>query len=157
MSQHVIGFSYILKDKEGKVLESSAQGKPIFFLEGTKQIIPHLENELVNLKKGDKKEITVPYQAAYGPYDPNQVYKVARSKFPTGITIKEGDMFEIGKDNNRGVVTVIELGEAEITLDVNHPLAGQDLAFDVEIMEHREATSEEILHGHVHGQEGQHS
>ncbi len=143
MQKHVITFHYTLTDKKGEQIDSSRGQNPLIFLEGSGQIIPGLETQMVNLKKGDKKKIHVPHQDAYGAYDQTLVIAVERQKFPSK-EIKVGDMFEIGENARYQVVTVVEVNETNITIDGNHPLAGQDLDFDVEIMDIREATPEEM-------------
>ena len=125
------------------------------FLEGGGQIIPGLEEELIVLQKGEKKEISVPYQEAYGPFDENLIFELARSKFPTQ-TVAIGDMFEMRDGQKVRLVTVMKLSDDNITINANHPLAGEDLNFNIEIIDARQATSEEIEHGHVHGQGGHH-
>ncbi len=155
MSQQVISFHYTLTDKNGKKHDSSRDGEPLTFLVGSGHIIPGLEKALIPLKKGDQKEIKVPYAEAYGAYDQALIYEVGLDKFKNE-KIKVGDMFQIGKGDAYQVVTVVEISDAKVTLDANHPLAGKDLTFDVEITEKREATPEEISHGHVHGHGGHH-
>ncbi len=152
MIKQVITFHYFLKDKSSKLIDSSEGGEPITLLEGAGQIIKGLEKILVTLNKGDKKEIEVPYQDGYGAYDQRLIYKIPRSKFPPG-PIKIGDMFQISnKEGSYRVVTIIDLTESEVTLDANHPLAGEDLFFTIEIIDRRDATPEEMAHGHAHGQ-----
>jgi len=153
--QQVITFHYLLTNKSGKTIDFSLEGEPLTFLQGAGQIIPGLETALIDLKIGDKKNIVVPYLEAYGPYEQNLIYQVARNKLPSEQVKVEG-MFQIGKENSLRVVTVLEVSEAQVTLDANHPLAGQDLNFEVEIMDSRDATVEELSHGHVHGAGGHH-
>ena len=155
MQRHVITFHYTLTDKDGEQIDSSRGQNPLIFLEGSGQIISGLESQLISLKKGDKKNIHVAHQDAYGPHDQSLVFTIERHKFPSK-EIKVGDMFEVGGNNRYQVVTVVDINETAVTVDGNHPLAGQDLNFDVEIMEMREATPEEISHGHVHGAGGAH-
>ena len=155
MTRQVISFHYTLTDREGKTIDSSSGQNPLIFLQGSSQIIPGLEAALIAMNKGDKSEIVIPYQEAYGAYDQSLIHQVPRSKFPHQ-NINVGDMFQIGKENDYRVMMVIDLSEAEVTLDGNHPLAGQDLNFSVEIMDKRDATPEEIAHGHVHGAGGHH-
>ena len=149
------GWNDAIKDKEGKVIDESPASEPVVFLTGVGQIIPGLEAEILTLKKGDKKNIDVPSAKAYGPYNQEEIFQVDRGKFPKP-DIKVGDVFRIGQDNDFKVVTVVDLDGASVTLDANHPLAGKDLSFSVEIFENREATAEEMSHGHVHGEVGHH-
>lgn len=155
MSRQVITVHYVLTDNDGKTIDSSKEGEPLTFLEGAGQIIIDLEKSLIALRQGDKREIKVPHGEAYGSYDQALIYTVAREKFPQG-KIKVGDMFEIGKDDAFRVVTVIEVSDQEVVLDANHPLAGKDLTFNVEILEMRSASPEELAHSHVHGHGGHH-
>jgi len=139
MAKQVITFHYTLTDKSGKTIDSSRDGEPLAFLEGAGQIIPGLENALLLLKLGDRKDLKIPYIEAYGPYDQTLVYQVPLSKLPSDQT-KVGDMFQVGKNDHYQVVTVVEVSEMQVTVDANHPLAGQDLNFAVEIMATRDAT-----------------
>ena len=155
MSQEVISFNYTLTDSKGAVLDASEQGKPLIFLSGVGQIIPGLEQILIAMNKGDQKTVTVPAQEAYGVHNPQMIYKVNRAKLPTQ-DVKVGDVFEVGEGQNFFPVTVKDIAGEEVTLDGNHPLAGQDLTFAVAIVEKRPATTEELTHGHVHGAGGCH-
>ena len=101
----------------------------------------------------EKKTITVPAKEAYGAYNQTLVYKVAKSKLPVDAP-KVGDVFEAGNGQNNFPVTVISVDKDEVVLDGNHPLAGQDLTFEVEITQRRMATVEEVAHGHAHGLDG---
>ena len=153
MSQKVISFHYTLTDSAGTTLDSSAAGEPLTFLEGSGQIIPGLETQLRNMKVGDKKHVTVKAKDGYGEKDPGNVLELPLEQMPTR-GVKMGDRFRAGSDNHSPVVTVVKVTETHVTLDANHPLAGMDLTFDVEIAEVRDATAEELTHGHVHGPGG---
>ena len=155
MSKQVISFHYTLTDKGGKVLDQSQQGHPLVFLSGGGQIIPGLESMLVEMDKGAQKTVTVPAKDAYGVYNSQLIYKVSRKELPSQ-EIKVGDMFEVGQGEQYVPVSIVAIEEDQVTLDGNHPLAGQDLTFAVEIVDKRAATSEEISHGHVHGAGGHH-
>ncbi len=153
MVKQVISFHYRLTDKKGQEIDSSVGADPLMFLEGGGQIIPGLEKFLITLQAGDKKEITVPYQEAYGAYDQILISQVPRDRFPAQ-EIKIGDMFQVGKESHQQIVMVIDISDSLVTIDANHPLAGQDLTFAVEIVSRRDAMTEEILHGHAHGPHG---
>jgi len=155
MANKVISFHYTLTDSTGKTLDSSAGGEPLTFLEGVGQIIPGLESHLRAMKAGDKKNVTVPAKNAYGEKDPGNVVEMARDKMPAP-NIKVGDRFRAGNTPNAPVVTVTKVTDTHVTLDGNHPLAGMDLTFDVEVTAVRDATQEELDHGHVHGAGGHH-
>ncbi len=149
MPQQVISFHYDLKDEKGKMLESSRKGEPLSFLEGVSQIIPGLEKELVKMAIGKTQEIFVPYQEGYGVYDQSLVAQVPRKHFPSS-TVKEGDVFQVERDGMMRLITIIEIAEDMVTIDANHPMAGQNLVFMVEMIARRDATPEEISHRHVH-------
>lgn len=148
----VIGFHYTLTDPQGKTIDSSTDGDPMYFMEGSGQIIPGLEEVLITLKKGDKKKIDVVAENAYGEREEENVIEVPRDQLPKG-DIKAGDVFH-SRDGHSPPLTVVSTTDTHVTLDANHPLAGIDLTFDVEIMEVRMATQEEMEHGHAHGPQG---
>lgn len=155
MSKRVFLFHYKLTDKSGKVLDSSEGRGALSFMEGAGQIIPGLEKELLALKKGDKKRVDVAARDAYGLRDDNLVIRVPLAELPT-TTVKIGDRFHGGQDAHSPVFCVTEVSATEATLDGNHSLAGMDLTFDVEMTDIREATPEEVSHGHSHAGDGHH-
>jgi len=167
MSNEVISFDYVLTAKGGQVkrpnsfdgeeaiIDASVKGKPLIFITGMGQIIPGLEAVLVEMQPGQKKTVTIEAKEAYGLHDTRLIYKVTRSKLPAA-EIKVGDMFEAGEGDHFSPVTITAINGDEITLDGNHPLAGEDLTFAVEIVQKRAATAEELAHGHVHGAGGCH-
>lgn len=155
MSQKVISFHYTLTDASGKTLDSSTGSEPLTFLEGVGQIIPGLESELRGMKVGDKKHVIVKAKDGYGEKDPGNVVEMPLDKMPTP-GIKVGDRFRAGQDDHSPVVTATKVTKTHVTLDGNHPLAGMDLTFDVEITEVRDAKEDELTHGHAHGPGGHH-
>lgn len=157
MAHKVISFHYTVKDSAGKVLDSSDGGDPMAFLTGHQQIIPGLEKELMGMKTGDAKSVTVSAEEAYGPRRDEMIQQVPRSELPEDLSI--GQMFSVSTDDSgqpTHLVTVVEFNDEVVTLDANHPLAGQDLSFDVAVTEVRDATAEEVSHGHAHGVGGHH-
>jgi FKBP-type peptidyl-prolyl cis-trans isomerase SlyD len=153
MSNQVISFDYVLTSKGGQVIDASAKGKPLVFISGLGQIIPGLETVLLGMQLQEKKTVTIEAKDAYGVHDEHLIYKVERNKLPSS-EIKVGDMFEVGQGDQYTPVTITAINGDEITLDGNHPLAGQDLTFAVEVVAKRAATPEEMTHGHVHGAGG---
>lgn len=152
----VVSFHYTLKDKQGNVLESSFGDEPLVFMEGVGQIIPGLESAIMGLKKGEKKSVEVKAEDAYGEYEKELVVQVPRAQIPKK-DVAVGDRFHA--DSGQGhtqVVVVTAVDDAHVTVDGNHPLAGQDLSFDVEVTDVRDATAEEVEHGHAHGAGGHH-
>jgi FKBP-type peptidyl-prolyl cis-trans isomerase SlyD len=154
MSKKVIGFHYHVKDKEGSTIDSSEGAEALYFLEGVGQIIPGLEKELTDMATGDKKNIVIAPAEAYGEVIDDLVITVNKSQFPEDATINVGDTFQVSNEPDAPLFTVKAMEGEEITLDGNHPLAGQELHFDVEITEVRDATEEEIQHGHAHAPGG---
>ena len=144
----VVSFHYTLTNAQGDVLDQS-QEHPMPYLHGAGNIIPGLEKELAGKKVGDKLTVNVPAAEAYGEYDEQLVNDVPRN-------IEAGMQFQADTPEGVQVITVKAVNGDLVTVDANHPLAGQDLNFDVEIVEVREATEEETAHGHVHGVGGHH-
>lgn len=147
----VVSFHYTLRDPNGRVLDTSAGGDPVTYLEGAGQIIEGLDEQLRLASKGEKARVTVPAKKAYGERDPEQMQKVKRGLLPIDGELKIGDQFQAGADRSAPVVTIAGIEGDEVLLDANHPLAGVDLTFDVEIVGAREATADELSHGHAHG------
>jgi FKBP-type peptidyl-prolyl cis-trans isomerase SlyD len=147
----VVSFHYTLRDPNGRVLDTSAGGEPITYLEGGGQIIEGLDEQLRTTAAGVKTRVTVEAKKAYGERDPGQVQKVKRGLLPVEGELSVGDQFQTGPDRFAPIVTVAAIEGDEVLLDANHPLAGVDLTFDVEITAAREATPEELSHGHAHG------
>jgi FKBP-type peptidyl-prolyl cis-trans isomerase SlyD len=144
---------YTLKDSDGEVIESSVGDDPFVVLTGSGQIIPGLEKELLRLSAGDKKSVTVVAAEAYGEYDEQMVVEVPREQFPSR-KIEVGEQFQADAGGVPQIVVVRSVTDQAVTVDANHPLAGEDLTFDLEVMAIRDATKDEIDHGHVHGPGG---
>ena len=151
MTQRVIGFHYTLKDKDGNVIDSSENASPLLFLESSGQIIPGLEKEIVDLEVGDKKNVEVKAADAYGEVIEDLRITVQRSQFPEGQELNVGDQFQVTNEDHAPIFTVVNIEGEDVHVDGNHPLAGHDLFFDVEVTEKRSATEEELAHGHAHG------
>ena len=154
MSRNVVTFNYTLRDPSGRVLDMSNAGEPISYLEGAGQIIDGLDAQLRGVAAGVKQRVSVPAARAYGLPDPSLVQKVSRALLPVEGELKVGDQFQTEPDRFAPVVTITALEGDQVTLDANHPLAGVDLTFDVEIVEVRAATPEELQHGHAHAGSG---
>lgn len=154
-NRRVITFHYTLTDPEGNTLDSSIGQEPLAFLEAGGQIIPGLEKVVQTLKVGEKKRVVVPAAEAYGERDERFVLKVPRDELPEG-ELQVGDELQAGGDDESHPLLITEITDAYAVLDGNHPLAGMNLTFDVELTGIREATAEELSHGHVHGPGGHH-
>lgn len=150
----VVMLSYTLKDDGGKELDKSSPDKPFAYLHGNSQIVPGLENALDGLAIGDKKQVTVSPKEGYGEFVPGLKMEVDRSNFPKDVELQPGMQFSAEMGGNNQMFIVTDIKEDKVAVDGNHPLAGQTLHFDVEVVEVREATKEELEHGHVHGEHG---
>jgi len=148
----VVTIHYTLKDDADKVIDSSSGGEPLAYLHGHGNIIPGLERELAGRNAGDRLTVRVPAAEGYGEYDRALVQKVPRRALKGIANLRVGLRLQAGHQ----AVTVTHIAGDMVTLDGNHPLAGQNLNFDVEITAVRPATEEELSHGHVHGDGGHH-
>src|SRR4051812_5251085 len=137
----VVTFHYTLRDPSGRVLDSSAGGEPITYLEGAGQIIDGLDQRLRTVEAGGKTRAQVPAAEAYGERDPGQVQRVKRAMLPIEGEVNVGDTFQAGQDRFSPTVTVAAIEGEDVLLDANHPLAGVDLTFDVEIVSARLANA----------------
>ena len=154
MKLNVVIFTYTLRDPAGRVLDTSAGGEPITYLEGAGQIIDGLDEQLRGIAAGTKTIIQVPSAKAYGERDESQVQTIKRALIPIEGTLNVGDRFQTDTDKHAPVVSVVALDADNVTLDANHALAGVDLTFEVEVLAVRVATSAELQHGHAHGADG---
>ncbi len=150
----VISFNYTLKNTAGDLLDSSFDG-PMSFLSGIGQILPKLEIALLEMLIGQKKTVSLSADDAYGIPNPKMLMEVPATEL-AHLDIKEGGFLQLNLGEQLKVVQITKVTEEIITLDGNHPLAGQDLVFDVEMIDMRPATPEEISHGHAHGPGGHH-
>ncbi|WP_455217316.1 FKBP-type peptidyl-prolyl cis-trans isomerase [Kaarinaea lacus] len=146
----VVSIHYTLTDDAGTVLDSSRQGDPLKYLHGANNIIPGLENELTGKAPGASMKVTVEPEDGYGEHQPDAVQTVPRAAFEGVEDIQPGMQFQTEGPHGVQIIVVTEVSEDDVTIDANHPLAGKTLHFDVSIEEVRDATPEEIAHGHVH-------
>lgn len=155
MTNRVLSFHYVLTNNAGQTIDSSRGQEPFAVMEGSRQIIPDLEKELFQMKSGEKRTVHLKAAQAYGEKNDKLKMKVPRTKLPEG-DIQVGSQFHGGDKASHVIFTVIGIEGDVIELDGNHPLAGQDLTFEVEVTGLREATPEEMTHGHAHGAGGHH-
>ena len=153
--QKVVTMNYEVVDDQGQLIDRSEEGGPLAYIHGNGQLIPGLETALEGRGKGDKIAVDVPPEQGYGERDEDGVQIVARNQFDDSVEIEVGMQFE-AQDDDEGhqIVTVAAVDGENITLDTNHPLAGKNLRFEVEILDVRDASAEELSHGHVHGPGG---
>jgi FKBP-type peptidyl-prolyl cis-trans isomerase SlyD len=147
---HVVSMDYTLH-VDGKVVDSSEGDEPLQFIQGMGHIIPGLENELYDMKVGDNKQVVVSAKDGYGELDTEAFMDVPRDAFPTDVPLEKGTELELRDQSGHPMFARIEtISEDNIRLNMNHPLAGRELHFDVKIAGLRPATEEEVSHGHVH-------
>jgi FKBP-type peptidyl-prolyl cis-trans isomerase SlyD len=150
----VVTLHYTLKDNEGNLIDQSDDGS-FLYLHGAMNIIPGLESALVGKAAGDEVSVSVSPEEGYGVKDPERIQEVPKEMFEGNEDIQAGVQFHAeGPDGAAVVVTVVEVKDDVVVIDGNHALAGVDLNFDVKIVEVREASEEEVTHGHVHGPHG---
>ena len=148
--------NYTLKDKDGEVIDETQDGS-FAYLHGARNIIPGLENELEGKETGYKNSIVIEPKDAYGERSLEKIQRVPLSMFPDDAEIAEGMQFEAQSDDGVPmIVTVTAIDAGEVVVDGNHPLAGIQLYFDIEVIDVRDASQEELEHGHVHGPGGHH-
>lgn len=147
----VVTIDYTLKDDQGNVIDSSEGGEALSYLHGAGNLIPGLEKALEGKSPGDEVDVSLTPEEGYGPRDEALIQKVARERFQADNEIEVGMQFHTqSKSGSPIVVTVVKVEDEEITVDGNHPLAGENLNFQVKVVDVRDATSEEVSHGHVH-------
>lgn len=152
----VVQFNYTLTNAEGEVLDQS-RGEPLAYLHGHHNIIPGLEKQMEGKSAGDKFKAVIAPADAYGEYLAEAVQEVPRANFQGVDSIEVGMQFQSQTDDGHVMlVTVKDVNDEVVVVDGNHPLAGVELTFDVEIVEVRAATADEIAHGHAHGVGGHH-
>ena len=150
----VVVIHYAVSDGEGTLIDSSYEDKPMAIIQGTGYLIPGLDDALLDHEAGDKFEVAVPCEQAYGERHDEYVQTVPKEVLAGVEDLAVGTQLRATTDDGEQTVIVIDVQAEEITVDGNHPLAGLDLNFDVEIIEVRAATEEELEHGHVHAEGG---
>ncbi len=146
-----VSIHYTLTNDQGEVLDSSDGGDALVYLHGSGNIISGLEAALIGKKVGDKLSVRIEPQDAYGVVSDDMVQVISKDMFEGVDHIEVGMQFHADVSHGPGIVTVVNIDGDNVTIDGNHPLAGEALTFDVEIVEVRAATKEELDHGHVHG------
>lgn len=151
----VVSIHYRLTDDEGEELDSSSDGDPLIYLHGAGNIIPGLEDALEGQGVGDQLEVIVQPEDAYGPVDPELIQVVPRSVFKGVDKLEPGMQFQMeDPEGHIQEVLVQEVKGQEVSIDANHPLAGQVLHFSITVEAVRSASAEELDHGHVHDGHG---
>ena len=142
---------YTLTNDEGEVIDSSIGSDALVYLHGKGNIISGLENALTGKDVGDQFTVRIPPEEAYGEFMPERVQVIPRSMFEGIDHLEVGMQFHADVSSGPGIIKIVDIDGDDITIDGNHPLAGEPLTFDVEIVDVRQATRDELDHGHVHG------
>lgn len=150
----VVSIDYTLTDDSGAVIDTSEGRGPLAYLQGHGNIIPGLESALEGKSAGDALQVSVAPADGYGERDDTLSQEVPRQMFENADEIQVGMQFQTASEHGMHIVTVTAIDTDNVTVDANHPLAGQTLNFDVKVVEVRDASEEELEHGHVHGPEG---
>ena len=150
----VVSFHYTLKNSEGVQMESSREQDPMVYLHGANNIILGLEKAMEGREAGDEFVVTVEPEEAYGIRNEKNVQRVPLKRLKGVGKITPGQILNLQTNKGQVQVTVLKVGRFNVDVDGNHPLAGQQLTFDVEVIDIREATKEEVQHRHVHGPGG---
>lgn len=146
-----VGLEYTLRLDDGEAIDSSAGRGPLGFLQGEGQIIPGLEQALYGMAVGEEKSVVVQPEDGYGHRDSTAFQQIPRDSFPSDVNPEPGMALELVDDSGQSMLAFVsEVGPDNVLIDMNHPLAGETLHFDVRIATLRAATSEELAHGHVH-------
>ncbi len=152
----VASFHYTLTNDAGAVIDSSTDRAPLTYLHGAGNIVPGLEKELVGHQAGDTFDVVVRPDEGYGMPDPMMIQVVPRESFQGVDNLEVGMEFQAQTPQGPMSVAIAKIDGGEVTVDANHPLAGQNLHFAIEVTDVRDASLEELTHGHVHGEGGHH-
>jgi len=151
----VVSIHYTLTLNDGAVVDSSQGGEPLDYLHGHGNLVPGLEQQLAGHAVGEQLQAVVPPGDGYGERDPEGVQTVPRDAFPGDMEIESGMQFQAeGEDGEPTMLVITAVEGDQVTVDLNHPLAGETLNFEIVVEAIREATAEELQHGHVHGPHG---
>jgi len=153
----VVTIHYTLTLDDGSEVDSSRGGDPLVYLHGSQNIVPGLEAALTAKSPGEAVKVDVTPEEGYGHVDPEGQRRVPKESFPEGLELEVGMELAAQDDDGHVLPLVIkEVADADVLVDMNHPLAGQNLHFAVDVIEVRAASEEELSHGHVHGPDGHH-
>ncbi len=153
----VVSIEYTLKGPDGEIVDRSDDGEPLDYLHGAGNIVPGLEQALQGKAAGEAFHIDVPPEMGYGPRVEELRLVLPRDRFQTAGELATGMRFRASTPDGSQVFTIVGIAGDDVTIDANHPLAGETLHFDVKVVDVRDARQEEIEHGHVHGPDGHHA
>jgi len=147
----VYSVEYTVKNEQGEVVDTNVGGTPLEFISGKNQMIPGFEKAVTEMNVGEEKEVKIPSSEAYGEYREDLTQTLPKEQFE-GIELQKGmTLYGQGPDGQTVAVTVKDFNDNEVTIDYNHPLAGQNLTFNIKLLNEREATADEVLAGQVGG------
>jgi FKBP-type peptidyl-prolyl cis-trans isomerase SlyD len=152
----VVAIDYKLTGTDGKTIDSSENQGPLYYIQGIGNLIPGLESALEGKKAGDSLKVKIDAKDGYGERNESLCQAVPRAQFESTEGLEIGMQFEVETEQGEIVVAVTKIEGDTVTVDGNHPLAGMELHFDVTVKEIRDASAEELAHGHVHGPGGHH-
>ncbi len=152
----VVGIEYTLKDEKGVVMDSNKGQDLLYFIQGLGNIVPGLESAMTGKSKGDTFDVVVKAADGYGEHSEEKIRRIPRDVVKHLKNLEVGAMLQAQGPNGVEVVTITEMNDTEIVLNGNHPMAGHDLYFSVRVGEIRNATAEELEHGHAHDPNGHH-
>lgn len=156
----VVSFHYKLSDSDGSLLESSHEGEPTLYLHGHSNLLASLEGEMEGKSAGDKLSVTLTPEQGYGERRDGATQRIPIKHLHIQASqknkLKPGDKVLVNTKNGPWEAVVLKVGKFNVDIDSNHPLSGKTITFDIEVNEVREATDEELAHGHAHGAGGHH-
>ena len=144
VNKKVVQLSYKVLLADGSVYGQSTPDQPLEFMVGAGRMMPALEKAIMGLKVGDKKTVPIKAADAFGEYDPAAFQEVPKSQFPAGATFAVGEQFQVQMAGGTRVVTIAAVNDKSVTVDFNHPLAGKDITFEIEVLKIRDATKAEL-------------
>jgi FKBP-type peptidyl-prolyl cis-trans isomerase SlyD len=148
----VVSFHNNLTDESGNIVEDSRKdGTPSVYLHGANNTLPGLEQALAGREAGENIKVTLEPYAAYGLRNTNNIERIPAKYLKHEGKLKPGKVVRVDSNQGMKTATVLKVGKFSVDVDMNHPLAGQTISFDIDIMDTREASAEEIAHGHAHG------
>jgi FKBP-type peptidyl-prolyl cis-trans isomerase SlyD len=155
----VVSMQYQVSLADGREIERTERDAPLQYLHGRRRILPALERELIGMSIGDEKEVKLRASEAYGERDPEDIVGVDRNAFPESLDLTVGRAIAVRDEETQEAfqATVVKVDPEKVVLDFNHPLAGEALEFKIKIVGLRNATEEELVHGHAHGESHSHA
>lgn len=147
----VVSITYTLKDSEGNLIDSADASDPLAYLHGVGNLIPGMEKALDDRDNGESFQVVIPPEEGYGMFDEELIWELEKDQFAELGEVEEGLQFVLETEDDQVLVTVVDIKDDVVIVDGNHELADETLYFDITVVDVREATPEELEHGHAHG------